>query len=139
MTLTTECTTGDELAENLLRGIGNEQMRAATRLLGAHRDGYWLRRFLDDRELAEAVNQPCQFIDRADTSPSVDWNAVALVLVTQPWVLKCSGSEQAVLEFAASLVGKTSVNLHKAINAADEDEFERMLRAMRQAAYGDVA
>lgn len=138
MVATTQNMTGETLAEDLLQGVGNEQMRAATRLLGAHRDGYWLRRFLGEQELAEAVDQPCSFIDRTGRHPSVDWNAVGLVLVTQPWVLRCSDSERAMLEFASALVGTTSVNLRRAINAADDGEFALMTRAMREAAYGDL-
>ncbi|MEH6373580.1 hypothetical protein V7793_04345 [Streptomyces sp. KLMMK] len=42
MTVTAE-TTGGELAESLLQNVGNEQVCAATRLFGAHRNGYWLR------------------------------------------------------------------------------------------------
>ncbi|MCQ8772062.1 hypothetical protein [Streptomyces telluris] len=37
-------------------------MRAATRQLGAHRSGYWLRRFAEDEELSTAADQP--LIDR---------------------------------------------------------------------------
>ncbi|MFE7156895.1 hypothetical protein [Streptomyces sp. NPDC057636] len=64
-------------------------------------------------------------IDRTGAHPSVDWNAVGLMLLTQPWVLQCSSSELAVLEFAASLVGKVGVNLHKALAVVDarEDEY----------------
>ncbi|MEU9274882.1 hypothetical protein [Streptomyces sp. NPDC048341] len=38
-TTVTDGRTGEQLAEELLQGVGNEQMRAATRLLGAHRNG----------------------------------------------------------------------------------------------------
>ncbi|MER7577905.1 hypothetical protein [Streptomyces sp. NPDC126514] len=57
MMTATDDMTGGELAESLLRDVGNERMRAATRLLGAHRNGFWLRRFLDDHELAEAATR----------------------------------------------------------------------------------
>ncbi|MFD7758028.1 hypothetical protein [Streptomyces sp. NPDC059757] len=57
--------------------------------------------------------------------------------MTQPWVLKCSSSEQAVLEFAASLVGRCGVNLQKALIGVDDKEFVLLARAMREAAYGD--
>ncbi|MCZ0211343.1 hypothetical protein OZK63_38945 [Streptomyces sp. UMAF16] len=40
MTTTVDGRTGVQLAEDLLRGVGNEYMLAATRFLGAHRDGF---------------------------------------------------------------------------------------------------
>ncbi|MEV5598957.1 hypothetical protein [Streptomyces sp. NPDC052496] len=48
VTTVADDTTGEQLADSLLQGVGNEQMRAATKLLGRHRDGYWLRRFLSE-------------------------------------------------------------------------------------------
>ncbi|MFI5748894.1 hypothetical protein ACIBBE_23865 [Streptomyces sp. NPDC051644] len=103
MTVTSESTTGDQLADSLLQGVGNEQMRAATRLLGAHRDGYWLRRLLEEEaELAAAADRPV--VDRSGMHPSVDWDAVGLLMLSRPGALKCSRSEMAVLEVAASLV-----------------------------------
>ncbi|MET7543803.1 hypothetical protein [Streptomyces sp. NPDC005507] len=133
--MTTDIITGAELAETLLKGVGNEQMQAATRLLGAHREGYWLRRLLEEQTLTASANQPVgPVIDRTGAHPSVDWNAVGLILLTQPWVLQCSSSELAVLEFAASLVGKVGVNLHKALSAVDARELELLLKAMREAA-----
>lgn len=138
MTVTSDSITGAELAERLLQGVGNERMRAATRLLGAHRDGYWLRRLADDQELAAAIDQPFPpFIDSSGTHPSVEWSSVGLLLITQPWALKCSASELAVLEFAASLVGRCGVNLEKALIAVDGKEFDLLARAMREAVYGD--
>ncbi|MFD9469897.1 hypothetical protein [Streptomyces goshikiensis] len=42
-------TTGAELAAKLLQGVEHEHVRAATRLLGSHRDGFWLRSFARTR------------------------------------------------------------------------------------------
>jgi hypothetical protein len=44
VTVTDDCTTGAALVESLLQGVGNEGMRAATRLLGAHCGACWRRR-----------------------------------------------------------------------------------------------
>ncbi|GAA3476246.1 hypothetical protein GCM10018966_007730 [Streptomyces yanii] len=86
----------------------------------AYAAAYWLRRLIEDQELAVAVDQP--LIDRAGAHPSVAWASVGLLVVTRPWALKCSSSEQAVLEFAASLVGLCGVNLQKALVAVDDEE-----------------
>ncbi|PJM98484.1 hypothetical protein CG740_35075 [Streptomyces sp. CB01201] len=69
---------GQQLAEELLLDVGNEYMQAATRFLGAHRGGYWLRRFEEDQELAVAAGGP--LIDRDGRHPSVDWSAVGRLL-----------------------------------------------------------
>lgn len=79
MLMATRGITGKELADDLLQGVSSEQMRAATRLLGAHHDGYWLRRFFEDQELADAAGQP--LLDHAGPHPSIDWNAVGLLLL----------------------------------------------------------
>ncbi|WP_033027271.1 hypothetical protein, partial [Streptomyces rimosus] len=71
-------TTGEQLADSLLQGVGNEQTRAATKLLGRHRDGYWLRRFLGEEE---SQTGPFACIDRAGTQPSINWYGVATHLI----------------------------------------------------------
>jgi hypothetical protein len=126
---------GAELADSLLRSVGNERMRAATRLLGAHRDGLWLRRFLEDRELADAARRP--LIDRSGAHPSVDWDALGRLMLTLGWSRRASGSEVAVLEFAASLVGSGAVQLQRVILAVDEEELRLLVRALEEAAYGE--
>ncbi|MEU7260664.1 hypothetical protein AB0B21_33380 [Streptomyces rimosus] len=100
MTVTDEIT-GQQLTESLLKGVGNKQMWAATRLLGAHRDGYWLRRLLDEARLSVAVET---VIERSGRHPSVDWDTLGHLLLARPRALKCSSSELAVLEVTASLV-----------------------------------
>ncbi|MFD3571569.1 hypothetical protein ACFW89_33135 [Streptomyces albidoflavus] len=126
--------TGEELAESLLKNVGNERMRAATRLLGAYQDGYWLRRLLDEEDGTPIeVNQPHDgLIERAGTEayPSVNWDTLGLILLTQPWALKCSTDERAILEFATSLVGKVGVNLSRAVLAVDDTEI--LIRALQQ-------
>lgn len=132
----TDTTTGEQLAEELLQGVGNEGMRAATRLLGAHRDGFWLRRLLDDEaELSAAADKPV--IDRRGVHPSVDWDTIGLLMLDRPWVLKCSRSEMAMLEVAASLVSRCAVQLGAVVQAVDEDELRLILRALQETAYGD--
>ncbi|MFE7429801.1 hypothetical protein [Streptomyces sp. NPDC057545] len=127
--------TGKQFAEKLLQGVGNEYMLAATRFLGAHRDGYWLRRFADDQELAAAAGRP--LLDRSGRHPSVDWSAVGhLLALTGSPVTRSSRSEALVLEFAASLVGECPVQLRPFLQVFDDAEFSAALQAMR-AARGD--
>ncbi|MFI7020150.1 hypothetical protein [Streptomyces sp. NPDC050164] len=128
--------TGGQLAEELLQGVGNEGMRAATRLLGAHRNGYWLRRLLEDEaELSVAADKPV--IDRRGTHPSVDWDTIGLLMISRPGALKCSRSEMAMLEVAASLVSRCAVQLGEVVQAVDESELRLVLRALQETAYGE--
>ncbi|SEE59936.1 hypothetical protein SAMN04490357_7720 [Streptomyces misionensis] len=137
MTTVADGRTGEQLAEELLQGVGNEGMRAATRLLGAYRDGYWLRRLLENEaEWSAAADKPV--IDRSGTHPSVDWDSIGLLMLDRPWVLRSSHSEMAMLEVAASLVRRCAVQLGSVVQAVDDDEFRLILRALREAAYGDV-
>ncbi|MCS0606007.1 hypothetical protein NX794_33085 [Streptomyces sp. LP11] len=128
-------TSGEQLAEDLLANVGNEAMQAATRFLGAHRDGYWLRRFEEDQELTAAAGGP--LIDRDGRHPSVDWGAVGRLLnLTGSPVTRSSHSELLVLEFAASMVGECPIQLRSMIAVFDDSEFTAALRALR-AARGD--
>ncbi|MFJ7069709.1 hypothetical protein [Streptomyces sp. NPDC101115] len=127
--------TGEQLAEELLQDVGNEYMLAATRFLGAHRDGYWLRRFAEDQELEAAAIRP--LIDRSDKYPSIDWAAVGhLLTLTGSPVTRSSHSEALVLEFAASLVGQCPVQLRPFLQVFDDAEFTAALQAMRAARGG---
>ncbi|MFD5328926.1 hypothetical protein [Streptomyces sp. NPDC127092] len=127
--------TGEQLAEELLRDVGNEYMLAATRFLGAHRDGYWLRRFAEDQELEAAAGRP--LLDRSGKYPSVDWDAVGhLLTLTGSPVTRSSRSEALVLEFAASLVGQCPVQLRPFLQVFDDAEFTAALQAMRAARGG---
>ncbi|MFE5550021.1 hypothetical protein ACFQ71_40590 [Streptomyces sp. NPDC056534] len=135
MVMATDDVTGGELAESLLREVDNQGMRAATALLGAYRDGLWLRRFLDDPELEAVAGSP--LIDRSGSHPSVGWNVVGRLMLTLGWSHRALGSETAVLEFAASLVGSGSVQLQQVIQAVDGDEFRLLVRALEEAAYSE--
>lgn len=138
MTTVANGMTGQQLAESLLRGVGNEEMRAATRLLGAHSDGYWLRRILEEEEeLSAAAEKPV--IDRSVRNPSVDWDALGLILLACPAVLASSHSEMAVLEVAVSLVTWRGVQLGQVLRTVNDIEFQLILRAQQEAAYGERA
>ncbi|MYX48524.1 hypothetical protein [Streptomyces sp. SID8385] len=139
MTTVADDRTGEQLAESLLKNVGNEGMRAATRLLGAHRNGFWLRRLLEQEPQLSAVGSGRPVIDRSGPHPSVGWDAIGLLLVDQPWVIQASHSEMAVLEVAASLVRRCGVQLGSVVEAVDEDEFQLILRALQESAYGDAA
>ncbi|MEU2870425.1 hypothetical protein ABZ769_14650 [Streptomyces olivoreticuli] len=127
---------GMALAEAMVHGVGSGEMRAATRLLGAHRDGYWLRRFAE--EDGPAPGGP-SLIDRSGPHASVDWTAVGRRLFDVPWALTASRSELAVLECATSLVGRCGVTLQQVLRAVDDNEFRLITRAMTEAAYGEKA
>ncbi|MYR41275.1 hypothetical protein [Streptomyces sp. SID5910] len=134
--VTGDSTTGAELAADLLQGVGNENMRAATRLLGAHRGGFWLRRLLEQEdELTAAADKPV--IDRTGTHPSIDWDTIGLLMLSRPSAFKSSTSEMAMLETAASLVSRCPVQLGEVIRVVDENELRLILRAVEEAAYGE--
>ncbi|MFH9871625.1 hypothetical protein ACH4NT_36810 [Streptomyces lydicus] len=136
VTVSEDSTTGGQLAESLLQGVGNEGMRAATRLLGAHRNGYWLHRLLEqEAQLSATARKPV--IDRSGRHPSVDWDAIGLLLLDSPHVLKSSSSELAVLKVAASLVSRCGVQLGTVVQAVDDRELRLILRAIGEAAYGE--
>ncbi|MFD5412422.1 hypothetical protein [Streptomyces nojiriensis] len=126
--------TGVELAAAMLQGVGNEQMRAATRLLGSHRDGLWLRRFAEDQELVDAAGSAL-----IDGTGGIDWDALARLLRTPGWSRRASGGEVAVLEFAVSLAGDCAVNLRQVVHAVGDSEFKLLQRALQEAAYSDAS
>ncbi|MEU0271863.1 hypothetical protein [Streptomyces sp. NPDC006307] len=139
MTTVADDRTGEQLAESLLQGVGNEWMRAATRLLGKHRDGYWLRRFLTEQD-----SQPehLQYVDRSGTHPSVNWIGLAHRLMnefplTDAPPIQGSRSELAVLRIATSLTGAAPLNLKAALEALDETELDLVQRAITEAATGE--
>ena len=129
--------TGEQLAEELLRGVGNERMRAATRLLGAHRGGLWLQRLLEQEvEILLATDR--SVIDRGGAHPSVDWSALGQLMLSRPGVLRFSTSEWAVLEVAVSLVSSCAVQLGDVVQAVSEDDVRLILGALEEAAFGDA-
>ncbi|MER8003932.1 hypothetical protein [Streptomyces sp. NPDC095613] len=132
MTSVTDDRTGGQLAEDLLQDVGNERMRAATRLLGAHRGGFWLRRLLAE----EAELGP--LIDRSGSHPSVAWDSVGVLLLSKPGALNCSRSEMAMLEVAESLVSRRAVQLGAVVQVVDESELRLILRALEEAAHSDA-
>lgn len=125
-------TTGAELAAKLLQDVDNEPVRAATRLLGSHQDGFWLRRFAEDRQLEDAAGRPL-----TDKTGRIDWDALARLMRTPRWSRRASSSEVAVLEVAVSLAGDCAVNLRQIVQAVDETEFQLLLRALQEAAHGE--
>ncbi|WP_411146625.1 hypothetical protein [Streptomyces sp. x-80] len=68
----------------------------------------------------------------------MDWNTTRLLMRSRPGALKCSRSEMAVLEAAASLVSRCVVQLGAVVQAADEEELRLILRAVEEAAYGEA-
>ncbi|MFH8411276.1 hypothetical protein ACH4FX_41905 [Streptomyces sp. NPDC018019] len=143
MTTVADNTMGEQLADSLLQGVDNEQMRAATKLLGRHQDGYWLRRFLSEEE-SEAG--PFARIDRAGTQPSINWFGVATHLIGNTvggalthTPIVGSRSELAVLSIASSLAGGTPVELREVLAPLDDGELRLVLRALQEATYSEDA
>ncbi|MGW6062979.1 hypothetical protein [Streptomyces sp. NPDC055189] len=137
MTVMTEATTGEQLAQSLLKDVRDERKQAATRLLGAHHDGVWLRRFSGDPDLAAAAGRP--LIDRTGACPAVDWTAVRKLRLSLGWSRRASAGDLAVLEFACSLLGSGSVELRHVMQTVDRDTFRLLLRAMEEAACAEGA
>ncbi|KOT80901.1 hypothetical protein ADK70_26965 [Streptomyces rimosus subsp. pseudoverticillatus] len=143
MTTVADDTTGEQLAESLLQGVGNEQMRAATKLLGRHRDGYWLRHFLSEEESQAG---PFACTDRAGAQPSINWYGVATHLIGHTvggalthTPLVGSRSELTVLSIASSLADGTPIELREVLAPLDEGELRLVLRALQEAVYGEDA
>ncbi|GGV27979.1 hypothetical protein GCM10010277_09870 [Streptomyces longisporoflavus] len=135
MTVMTDTTTGAQLAQSLLKDVGDEREQAATRLLGAHHDGVWLRRFTGDPDLAAAAGRP--LIDRTGACPVVDWAAVRKLRLSLGWSRRASTGDLAVLEFACSLLGSGAIELRHVMGAVDRDTFRLLLRALEEAARAD--
>ena len=93
---------GHDLAERLVRPVGNVQMRAAVRLLGRYRNGFWLHLFCEQSAENESVGLG-SLLEYPDGHPTVDWNAVGLRLLDGPWNVG-SPSELAVLQGARTLM-----------------------------------
>ncbi|MET9609386.1 hypothetical protein ABZZ17_30715 [Streptomyces sp. NPDC006512] len=125
-------TKGAELAAQMLQGVSDEHMRAATRLLGSHQDGLWLRRFAEDGELEDAAGR--QLIARTG---GIDWDALARLMRTPGWSNRATSSEAAMLEVAVSLVGDCAVNLRQVLRVVDDAEFQLLLRALGEAMHGE--
>jgi len=121
------------LMRQLVAGVGNYQMRRATIALGLFRDGYWLRRFVEDPALSGAV--------KPEGQPTwVDWDRVAELLET-PELLDdddlepgTMGPHLAVLEIAASLGGGRPVDLKHAARVLPAAEWRRLQEVMAPAA-----
>ncbi|MEU9849220.1 hypothetical protein [Streptomyces sp. NPDC047985] len=132
---TIDATGGAAIAESLLRGIGNENWQAATRLLGEHRDGYWLRRFLTDEPavLSGLWGSPELITSTDADSPSIDWEVVGAKLAANAgnWP-KASSSESAILQVAASLMGKWRVDLLRVVHVLDDAELRLVLRTLAE-------
>ncbi|MFD5805757.1 hypothetical protein [Streptomyces sp. NPDC127020] len=116
--------------------MGDGPVRAATRLLGAHGNGYWLRRFTEDQELSEAADQ--LLIDRSGAHPRIDWDSVGFLLTAFDAPTRhSSASEVAVLEFADSLVGRCHIQLRHIIDALGHAALQRAAHALHEAAAAD--
>ncbi|REK91663.1 hypothetical protein DY245_03415 [Streptomyces inhibens] len=123
---------GHDLAERLVRPVGNVQMRAAVRLLGRHRNGFWLHLFCEQSAENESVGLG-SLLEYPDGHPTVDWNAVGLRLLAGPWNVG-SPSELAVLRVAASLVGHCDVSLRQVLHQVDATDLPLITHALHEAA-----
>ncbi|MEU3827494.1 hypothetical protein GT045_14430 [Streptomyces sp. SID486] len=120
------------LARQLVEGVGNHQMRRATLVLAFFRDGYWLRRFVEEPELGAVVPR--------DRPASVNWAGVRELLRT-PELLDdgrrepgTMGPHLAVLELAASLAAGHPIDLCRAATQLSGAEWRDALLRMESAA-----
>ncbi|MEU6397182.1 hypothetical protein ABZ867_09350 [Streptomyces cinnamoneus] len=65
-------------------------------------------------------------------------DALARLMRTPEWSHRASSSEVTVLEFAVSLAGDCAINFRQVLHVVDDRKFQLLLRALREAAYGEV-
>ncbi|WP_329460863.1 hypothetical protein [Streptomyces sp. NBC_01431] len=123
-------TGGQELAHCLLYGVEDVSARVATRLLGQHRSGYWLRQFCVPA--ADAPSGLWYVLDLAQSPPSVNWWHVCAALQDRA-CFRESAADLAMLEIAASIAGPHRVNLRAALGLLDDQEQALALDALAEA------
>lgn len=124
---------GEELLQHWM--FGNARTKAATRLLGAYRDGHWLRLISgEDEEFLEAATVPL-VVYRYGEPPIIDWNAMEMNC--DPGLFTGDATDFAVVEVAVSLVCERSVNLCNLVETVDMETMELICQALRAAAAED--
>ncbi|MDX3516110.1 hypothetical protein PV755_45695 [Streptomyces caniscabiei] len=132
-------TTPTKLLFEVTRGIGNEQMLAASRLLSQHDDAFWLRQFLEpkDFETARRYERATEIPDVTLRSPfnlgpiqHLRWDQIGDLLREG---LPTSRSETAILAVAASLVGEYDINLRDALASLDCAQVQLVITAIADA------
>lgn len=132
-------TTSEKLLADVTRGIGNEQMLAATRLLAEHDDAFWLRQFLDAEDFAthKRYERATEIPDVTLRSPfhlgpiqHLRWDQIGDLLREG---LPTSSSETAILAVAASLVGEYSINLRDVLAVLDDHQVQLVIAAITAA------
>ncbi|MFG2603238.1 hypothetical protein ACGFT2_06795 [Streptomyces sp. NPDC048514] len=120
------------MVRQLVQGVGNHQMRRATVVLAFFRDGYWLRRFIEEPALG-ALEPP-------DRPTAVNWAGV-LELLRTPELLNDNrrepgtmGPHLTVLEMAASLAVGHPLDLRRAAMQLSGAEWRDVLLRMESAA-----
>ncbi|WP_412075616.1 hypothetical protein ACLF6K_06800 [Streptomyces xanthophaeus] len=115
------------LLKQLMSGVEKYQMRRATWVLGFSRDGYWLRRFMEDPALRGVVEP--------GTLPvRVNWDGVVGLLDEAPALLgddtlepDMMGPYLAALEISVSLAAGRPVDLRRAAKVLTSAEWQRVL------------
>ncbi|MFJ2589713.1 hypothetical protein [Streptomyces sp. NPDC087538] len=132
-------TTPEKLLFEVTRGIGNEQMLVASRLLSQHDDAFWLRQFLEPEDFATSKRYECAtgIPDVTLRSPfslgpiqHLRWDQIGELLRKG---LPTSSSETAILAVAASLVGEYSINLREVLAVLDDHQVQLVIAAMTDA------
>ncbi|MEU7427923.1 hypothetical protein [Streptomyces sp. NPDC040750] len=120
------------MAQQLVEGVDNPQMRQATVVLAYFRAGYWLRRFSEEPMLGAVVP--------TDRPTSVNWASV-LELLGTPELLNdhrrepgTMGPHLTVLEMAASLALGHPLDLRRAAMQLSGAEWRDVLLRMGSAA-----
>ncbi|MFE2184392.1 hypothetical protein [Streptomyces sp. NPDC059455] len=144
---------GRRLARWLTDSIGNHQMRRAAIVLGFYRDGYWLRRFVQDPALSGTIEptdpQVWQLVggqyivpplNCTETPASINWDRIVDLLRTpgalgdddlEPGAI---GPHLAALEIAASLAVGHPVDLCHAARVLPPSDWREVVCRIENAA-----
>lgn len=127
---------GEEFATFLTSDIGCEQLIAATRLLGRHRNGFWLH-VCCDRTVENQAAELGSLLDfrGGGGRVCVDWDRLAQKLEEGALDSVGSPADLAVLRVALSLAGGLDLNLRRGfIRDMDPADMPLVVDALREAA-----
>ena len=134
-------TASEDLLAEVTRGIGNEQMLVASRLLSRHDDAFWLRQFLRPEDFGTRCRyaRVTEIPDATRRSPShggpgqhLRWDQIGDLLREG---LPTSRSETAILAVAASLVGEYDINLRDVLASLDHRQARLVIAAITDTAF----
>ncbi|MGW0337087.1 hypothetical protein ACWD0J_35565 [Streptomyces sp. NPDC003011] len=126
---------GEGFAAFLTSHVGCEQLIAATRLLGRHRNGFWLHVCCDRTVENETAGLGSLLAYGDEDRVSVDWDLLAGKLSEGALDSVGTPADLAVLRIALSLAGVLEVNLRQGfIRDVDPADMPLVVDALREAA-----